>query len=245
MWTAAAGVIGFAFTLAAAGCAGVERAPSRSEPAVAATTPAQSSAPGAPRTGDKEKAAASTQPEVRPAPAAAESPTPVAAKPETPVPSSPPQVSTPAPTAGSKEVAAPPAEKPAAPPVAKPAPPAAPTPAPVVAVKPVPSPAAKPAANPPLDLTALEKRLKETSAIGVFTKLTLKNQVDELLDRFKAHYEGRIQTTLVQLRQPYDLLMLKVLSLLQDGDPSLARAITESREAIWGILSDPNKFKNL
>ena len=102
------------------------------------------------------------------------------------------------------------------------------------------------AAKPPaMDLTLLEKRLKETPAIGVITKLTLKNQVDDLLTQFKAYYQGRAKTTLAQLRQPYDQLILKVLSLLQDGDPPLARAIAESREAIWGILSDPEKFKNL
>jgi len=106
--------------------------------------------------------------------------------------------------------------------------------------------AAPAAAKPPaMDLTLLEKRLKETSAIGVFTKLTLKNQVDDLLTEFKAYYQGRAKTTLAQLRQPYDQLILKVLSLLQDSDPPLARQIAESREAIWGILSDPEKFKNL
>lgn len=98
---------------------------------------------------------------------------------------------------------------------------------------------------PPLDLAALEKRLKETEAIGVFTKLTLKNQVDALLDQFRAHYQGRAKTTLAALRQPYDQLLLKVLSLLQDSDPPLARAIVDSREAIWGILSDPEKFMKL
>jgi len=106
--------------------------------------------------------------------------------------------------------------------------------------------AAPAAAKPPgMDLTLLEKRLKETPAIGVFTKLTLKNQVDDLLTQFKAYYQGRARTTLTQLRQPYDQLILKVLSLLQDSDPPLARHIAESREAIWGILSDPEKFKNL
>ena len=98
---------------------------------------------------------------------------------------------------------------------------------------------------PPLDLTALETRLKETKAIGVFTKITLKNQVDDLLNQFRAHYQGRAQTTLVQLRQPYDRLLLKVLSLLQDGDPELARAIVTSRETIWSILADPAKFASL
>jgi hypothetical protein len=99
--------------------------------------------------------------------------------------------------------------------------------------------------SPPLDLTALETRLKETKAIGVFTKITLKNQVDDLLNQFRAYYQGRIKTTLAELRQPYDMLLLKVLSLLQDGDPELARAIVASREAIWGILADPAKFATL
>lgn len=103
----------------------------------------------------------------------------------------------------------------------------------------------KPPAPPPLDLTSLEKRLRETDAIGVFTKLTLKNQVDDLLDRFRAHYEGRNRSSLSELRQPFDLLILKVLSLLQDRDASLAKAILASREAMWSILSDPAKFQRL
>jgi len=104
---------------------------------------------------------------------------------------------------------------------------------------------AKKKVPPPLDLTALETRLKETKAIGVFTKITLKNQVDDLLDQFRAYYQGRAKTTLAELRQPYDRLLLKVLSLLQDGDPELAREIVTSREAIWSILTDPAKFATL
>jgi len=95
---------------------------------------------------------------------------------------------------------------------------------------------------PPLDLTSLEQRLKDTNAIGVLTKIALQNQVDDLLDQFRAYYQGKLKTTLAELRRPYDLLVLKVLSLLQDSDPSLASAIVASREAIWGILADPAKF---
>jgi hypothetical protein len=39
--------------------------------------------------------------------------------------------------------------------------------------------------------------------------------------------------------------MMKVLSLLQDSDQRLASAIVSSREAIWGLLSDPKKFAAL
>ncbi len=100
----------------------------------------------------------------------------------------------------------------------------------------------KPDATSTLDLKSLEARLKATQAIGVFTKLALKNQVDALLDQFRAYYQGRVKMTLPQLRRSYDLLVLKVLALLQDADPPLASAIASSRESIWGILSNPVKF---
>lgn len=123
--------------------------------------------------------------------------------------------------------------------------PAAAKPAAKPAAAPKPQSAAPPPAPAPLALDTLEQRLKDTPAIGVFTKLTLKNQVDELLDRFRDHYAGRGGTTLAQLRQSYDQLLGKVLGLLKDGDPKLAAAITQSREAIWNVLTDPAKFAKL
>jgi hypothetical protein len=96
-----------------------------------------------------------------------------------------------------------------------------------------------------LDLASLEQRLRDTHAIGVFTKLSLKNQVDDLLDEFRAFHKGQTKTSLAELRQRYDLLLLKVLTLLQDSDPPLASAIAASREAIWGILTDREKFQKI
>jgi hypothetical protein len=101
------------------------------------------------------------------------------------------------------------------------------------------------AQEPPLDVAALTARLRDTKAIGTFTKLALKNQVDDLLKQFRAHYQSGRKASVDSLRQPYNMLILKVLSLLQDSDPALARTISASREAIWGILADPEKFNSL
>lgn len=65
------------------------------------------------------------------------------------------------------------------------------------------------------------------------------------MSQFRAFYQGKLKTTLAELRRPYDLLILKVVLLLQDNDPSLAAAVGASREAIWGILSDPAKFATI
>jgi hypothetical protein len=167
-------------------------------------------------------------------PVAASGETPAVTPPEHPTPSS--RATAPAST-GQPKAEAPAANAPAkvaAPPAAAMQPPK----------KEIAQEAVKPKAEPPLDLTSLETRLKETKAIGVMTKIALKNQVDDLLNQFRAFYAGKLETTLAKLRRAYDLLVLKVLSLLQDSDPSLAAAIVASREAIWGILSDPVKFAN-
>lgn len=96
-----------------------------------------------------------------------------------------------------------------------------------------------------LDLESLEQRLRDTKAIGVFTKLSLKNQVDDLLDSFRAYYKGKAKPQLPDLRQRYDLLLMKLLTLLQDSDTRLAADIRSSREAIWDILKDPKKFAEI
>jgi len=162
------------------------------------------------------------------------------AKPDTPVPE-PKTVAT--------RPAAPQAPaKPAAPATPKTTPAAgsartAKDPAPKVAGGGAPPVARTPAAAPPLDLKTLTQQLRETKAIGIFTKIALKNQVDDLLDAFRKHYQGNNATlAMTDLRRSFDLLMMKVLTLLQDEDQMLASAIVSSREAIWGVLADPKKF---
>jgi outer membrane biosynthesis protein TonB len=169
-----------------------------------------------------------------------------------------PPVAPPAPAAAvartpaiAPEPIAPPIAPPEAPktPAKAPAKPTAKAPPAKVQPAPAPPPAAAPtpptAAPAPLDLKALEQRLKQTDAIGVMTKLSLKNQVDDLVDQFRAYYAGRTKASLAELRRPYEMLLMKVLTLLQDGDPSLAQAVNASREAIWGILSDREKFSRI
>jgi len=141
----------------------------------------------------------------------------------------------------SKSPSTPKVDAPAAsPPVAKAPVASTPTPASTTATS-----AAATAPPIPLDLVALEKQLKSTKAIGVFSKIALKNQVDDLMKKFRDHYKGKDKTTMADLRQSYDLLMMKVLTMVQDDDKNLAAAIVSSRAAIWDLLADPVKFAAL
>ena len=239
----------------AVGCA--TKAPVASQPgpeSVTASVPPEDVAPAAPAPttppSTEEKASPAkpaAPPTAKPAePSAAKPSEPAAPKPAAPAPAQPAAPSPAKPTAPSTATpTAPSAAKPAPPPATKPAPteatakPAAPAPS---APKPVVPSTPKVSA---LDLETLKEQLKGTKAIGVFTKLTLKNQVDDLLDRFRDHYAGKNKATMTELRRSYDLLMMKVLSLIQDKDQKLATDIVASREAIWGLLADKEKFAAL
>lgn len=205
-------------------------------------------------------AAASAEPAVSTDPAAVPAASPTRSAPPTraptPKPAGPQQIATPKPQAPNPQAPTPQAQAPTPTPKAAPAAriPASPqTAAPQAAASPASpasqdtpaSPGVKPAVASPLDLKSLEARLKETPAIGLFTKIALKNQIDDLLERFRAFYAGRIKTSLADLRRSFDLLVMKTLALLQDADPPLAGALASSRESIWGILSDPAKFATI
>jgi hypothetical protein len=207
-------------------------------PDIAAPSPAAAPDSAPPKTASAAQPATTTPPQV---PAREE-----AAAPEVesapPVPSAPapkaPAAATKPPTTAQKAPArtAPPKSPPAA--AAKAPAPASP-PAATAATAPATAPAPRAA---PLDIKTLEQRLRETNAIGVMTKLSLKNQVDDLLEKFREYHRGQLKVALDDLRHPYELLLMKVLSLLQDGDAALAQAINASRDAIWAVLADRDKF---
>ena len=224
MCTACIGTLLFALLMA--GCGGVKPVPpGESPPTASAQAAPVAAAPVAPTVTPPSPPSPPPPTVATQGPIAAVAPAAPSTAPSTPAPAS----------QAAAKAGAPPAKAPAK--VAPPGSAAQPPRKDVVAQA---APTQK--AAPPLDLTSLETRLKETEAIGVMTKIALKNQVDDLLDQFRAFYAGKLKTTLAELRRPYDLLVLKVLSLLQDSDPTLAAAIVASREAIWGILSDPVKF---
>ena len=191
-----------------------------------------------------------TKPQTQPPPVAA---TPETAKPPQTAKATPATAKPPSPT--SKAPATTTKAKPAPATTAKTAPSSAtkPQPAPpkqaAAATPPkqatAPAPPKQAAAAPTLDVAGLEARLRQTKAIGLMTKLSLKNKVDDLLDQFRQHHAGRPMPTVSELRRSYDLLMMKVLSLLQDHDQQLASDILSSRERIWGLLADPKSFAAL
>ncbi|HET8564341.1 MAG TPA: hypothetical protein VFM35_10755 [Candidatus Binatia bacterium] len=94
------------------------------------------------------------------------------------------------------------------------------------------------------DINKLAERLRASSAIGVFTKLALRNEVDDLLDAFRRFHGGQ-SGQLAELRERFNLLLMKITSLLQDKDPKLSKDIFNAREVLWVKLVDPKEFSKI
>ena len=94
-----------------------------------------------------------------------------------------------------------------------------------------------------MNLSTLADRLRETKAISVFQKLSLKGEIDDLLAEFRAAQPGG-REELTKLRAPYNALIDKIYAMLKK-DPALGRDMLASRETIWGVLSDPTQVASL
>jgi hypothetical protein len=96
-----------------------------------------------------------------------------------------------------------------------------------------------------IDLDDLVKRISDSKAMGVFTKLTLKRDIDTLKRDLKAFHDGGSQHKLEKLHERYDVLVHKLMTLLQEKDPGLAREVAQARILLWTKLADPNEFRRL
>ena len=106
------------------------------------------------------------------------------------------------------------------------------------------APPAAPPAEPAISLEELGTRIKQTPALGTFSKLSLKNDLDDLVDGLRG-YHARKEGDLDDLHQRYEALVLKLMALLEEDEPELALALGRSRERIWKRLLDPVEFAKL
>jgi hypothetical protein len=74
-----------------------------------------------------------------------------------------------------------------------------------------------------VNLDSLRSSLRETDAIGFVTKLSLKHQLDSLLESFGDYHRGQGDQTLPSLHQQFAELLDSTLSVLRDEDPQLYR----------------------
>ncbi len=94
-----------------------------------------------------------------------------------------------------------------------------------------------------VNLDNLRSSLRETDAIGVVTKLSLKHQLDCLIDSFGDYHKGQGNQTLTSLRQQFAELLDATLSELRDNDQQLYWKLGNARGQLWLILSDPVRFE--
>ncbi|MDH3466788.1 MAG: hypothetical protein OES26_12945 [Gammaproteobacteria bacterium] len=83
------------------------------------------------------------------------------------------------------------------------------------------------------NLDMLIARLKETDALGVFTKLALKGDVEDIIEMAHEYQSLAALTELQLVRDQFDGLVLKTVTLLNDKDPDLAADMYQARDLVW------------
>ncbi|MFQ5345797.1 MAG: hypothetical protein ACE5DZ_07555 [Mariprofundus sp.] len=87
-----------------------------------------------------------------------------------------------------------------------------------------------------MNFDALKERLKNTDAIGFFTKLAIRNDIVDLMDKIKRYRkQSMLKEKMQEIRTSFDGLLLKIIALLEE-DPDLSRDLYVGRESIWESL---------
>ncbi len=97
--------------------------------------------------------------------------------------------------------------------------------------------------NPELD--KLYKDLENTKSIGLFTKLSIRNNATRLYKTFGEYHKGQRPPTLEELKQRYELMVQEMMVLVQDKDPDLAQEIQQTKAILWQSLSDPKQYESI
>jgi len=104
-----------------------------------------------------------------------------------------------------------------------------------------PAPIVPPTPAATLDFKSLESRLRQTKAIGVLTKLSLKNQIDDLLDGFRAYTSDKARRHWPNCAATTTCWSSRCCRCCRTATFA-GRDIVKSRSAIWNILEDSRKF---
>lgn len=96
------------------------------------------------------------------------------------------------------------------------------------------------------DLEALVDRISHSKALGFLTKLSLKLDIDGFLKMVREYHDkGGGDDSLEQLHERYDVMVHKLVVLLQDKDEELVKSIDDGRNKLWAMLADAEKFAGM
>ena len=97
--------------------------------------------------------------------------------------------------------------------------------------------------NPEID--KLYEDITNTKAIGLFTKLSFRNNAMSLHESFGKYHQGSRPPTLDELEQRYELMVQEIMTLVQDKDPALADEIQQKKDLLWMTMIDPESYESI
>lgn len=98
------------------------------------------------------------------------------------------------------------------------------------------------ASSEDFDLGALETKIRNTDAIDLFSKISLKYEISSLIDEMARAHETRNAAGFTGQRARFERLIDRTVVMLSKGDIVFAKEVEDSREALWRFLNSPEKL---
>ncbi len=98
------------------------------------------------------------------------------------------------------------------------------------------------ASSEKFDFHALETKIRNSEAIDLFSKISLKIEITSLVNEAVRLHEGKSAAGLYQRKVRFEELIDRAVIMLRKGDVSLAEEVEGSREALWRFLNSPEKL---
>ncbi len=98
-------------------------------------------------------------------------------------------------------------------------------------------------ASQAVDLAELKTGLRQTGALGIGDKLSLKANLEGLIEDLGSFHKGDRGESLFALKARFSQLFDTTLAKVKAGDPTLFEKLTASRAGLWALFSHPKTFQ--
>jgi hypothetical protein len=92
------------------------------------------------------------------------------------------------------------------------------------------------------ELERLIDRVVKTKSIGIFSKLAMKGDAENLWRDLGKYHSGAAGMNIDELDERYHLIVHKLELSIRKRDKDLAQAIADFREPLWQRLENPDSF---
>lgn len=93
-----------------------------------------------------------------------------------------------------------------------------------------------------ISIEAMQKMLRRAEGIGLWTKIKLERRINRFTEDFYWYHKGANGKSLLQMRERFNALHSRVVTLLQARNPGMSKQFSDARDVLWFAYRNPGAF---